>query len=313
MRKLAVTIAVFLSAFCLHTADAAENWTPRLGGLYEGLANAALPPKGYYFVNTTMTSHATGFDQSGRATNVRTSVFVDVPAVLWVPGVKLLGADYAAAVAQPFNYLGTKYKGTSSPYEMDAWGQYNTFVIPGELSWALPNDFHVLAGMGIYLPTGRFEKPPYAGGSYGGFANSIGFWALEPTLGITWLSDGWNVSAHMSYNYNFENPDTHFTTGQIVQGDYTVTKTIDAWTVGIGGYSIHQITDDRSKYPAVQSLIDGAKGNRVTVYAAGPIVGYNFGPFSVTAQFNQGFGAKNTCSGGTYWTRLIIPFVSDKP
>ena len=278
-------------------------------GLNEGLAAGALPPEGIYFANTTMYAPAYVNDKNGNKTANHANIFVDVPVGMWVPGVKVFGADYAVVLAQPFDYLSTKVDRTpSTGYNMDSWGAFNTYIAPAELSWTLPNDFHVLAGLGVYIPTGNFEKPPYIGGNYAGIANSIGFWSVEPVLGLSWLHDGWNISANFTYDINFQNPDTHYTSGNVFQGDYTITKKIDEWTVGIGAYSVNQLNDDHSSNAAKQAQIIAEDGNRANKYAVGPIVGYDFGPLTLTGYINKGFAASNTCSSTTYWTRVVIPF-----
>jgi hypothetical protein len=306
MKKLFCVLAAVLSLFSV-SASAEENWTPHLPGLAEGLASGALPPEGVYFANSTMYASAKIYDKDGNRTHTHADIFVDVPIVMWVPGVKLWGADYGVVLAQPFDYLNTIVDNTPMSYDMSSWGMFNTYVAPVQLSWKLPEDFHVMAGFGFYAPTGHFEKPPYVGGHFGGIANSIGFWTLEPVLGVSWLRDGWNLSANFTYGINFENPDTHYTSGNVFQGDYTATKRIGEWTVGVGGYSVNQLNDDKSKIASKQTQIDSENGNRATKYAAGPLVGYDFGPFSLTGYLNYGFGAKNTCSSATYWTRLVLP------
>ncbi|MGY0782061.1 transporter [Azospirillum argentinense] len=72
--------------------------------------------------------------------------------------------------------------------------------------------------------------PRFPGGIYTGIPNSIHYWAVEPTLGVSWLHDGWNVSAALHYDINFKNTASEYTSGNILVGDYTVTKTIGKWT-----------------------------------------------------------------------------------
>lgn len=287
-------------------AMAAENWSPHLPGVTEGLAAGALPPPGVYFLNHTLVAPFTLYDKSGDKTPVKADVFVDVPMLLWNPGVQVLGASYAAAIAQPMTYVSASGGGL----DRSGYGMFSTILIPGQLSWALPNDFHVSAGLAVYAPTGRAQKTviSYPNGTYLGVPNSINYWALEPSVGISWLHDGWNVSASFNYDINFKNTDSGYRSGNILVGDYSITKTIGKWTVGVSGYSVNQFTNDKSDNARVQAGINANDGNKQTKYAAGPMVGYNFGPVILTAYYNHGFGAKNTLSGDTYWTRLTVPF-----
>ncbi|MCR6628675.1 MAG: transporter [Magnetospirillum sp.] len=285
---------------------AAENWTPHLPGVTEGLPAGALPPPGFYFLNTTMVAPFSLYDNNGDTNGVKADIFVDVPMLLWNPGVKVLGADYAVGVAQPITHVSASGGGLDE----SSWGLFQTILMPAKLAWQLPADFHVSAGLAVYVPDGTAQKTviSYQNGTYRGVPNSTNYWALEPSLGISWLHDGWNVSASFNYDINFKNQDSGYTSGNALVGDYTITKAIGAWTVGVGGYSVNQLEDDKSEVAAIQAGINAADGNRQTKYAAGPIVGYDFGKASVTAYYNHGFGAKNVLSGDTLWTRLVVPF-----
>lgn len=308
MKKLLWAATAFGSMVLAQTAMAEENWSPHLPGVDEGMAVGALPPPGTYFINNTLYAAYSHSDNSGNKDTVRANIFVDVPIVLWNPGVKVLGADYAAGLAQPFTHVDTIANGTSAASN---WGLFETVAIPGMLSWSLPNDFHVKTGLAVYLPDGTAQKQKNTSsdGTYAGVANSINYWSLEPSLAISWLHDGWNVGAELNYDYNFKNTQTGYTSGNILVVDYTLTKTFGNWTAGLGGYSVNQLQDDKSSVAAVQTAISANGGFRQTKYAAGPTLGYNFGPVAVSATYNHALGdTKNTVNGDSFWTRLVVPF-----
>jgi hypothetical protein len=287
-------------------AAAEENWSPLLPGLTEGLAAGALPPPGVYFINNAMYAPFKLSDKNGNQTAVKADIFVDVPVLLWTPGIKVLGADYALGVAQPLTHVSASGGGLMAA----DGGHYATIAIPGQLSWSLPNDLHLLAGLSVYLPDGTAQKSviSYPIGKYAGVPNSINYWSIEPTFGISWLHDGWNISASFNYDKNFENTASRYTSGDVLLGDYTLTKALGKWTLGVVGYSVNQVQNDKSKDAVVQASITAANGNRQTKYAAGPLVGYDFGPVSLAGFCNHGFGARNVLSGDTFWTRLSVPF-----
>lgn len=66
------------------------------------------------------------------------------------------------------------------------FGLFSTILIPAQLSWALPANFHVMTSLTVFAPTGTTQKSviSYPGGDYAGVPNSIGYWAFEPTLGV---------------------------------------------------------------------------------------------------------------------------------
>jgi len=308
MKTHLMTAVAVGSLLAAGAAMAEENWSPHLPGVEEGLAAGALPPEGFYFINNTLNFDTKHYNNSGNKDGVSANVFVDVPILLWNPGVKVLGGDYAAGIAQPFTKVDTIVNDSSVA---DKWGLFSTVAIPGMVSWALPNDFHVKTGLAVYIPDGtaQKQKTTSSNGTYSGVANSINYWALEPSLGLSWLHDGWNLSASVNYDYNFKNNQTGYTSGDVLVVDYTATKSFGNWTVGLGGYSVNQIEDDKSSVAAVQSSINSSEGSRQTKYAAGPLVGYNFGPVAVQANYNHAIGpTKNTVNGDSFWTRLVVPF-----
>jgi hypothetical protein len=198
--KIALAAGAVLAA---GPAMAEENWSPHLPGVTEGLPAGALPPQGVYFINDTMILPSTLYNSSGNKTSVNADVFVDVPVLLWNPGIKVLGADYAVGLAQPLTYISASGGGLN---QSDS-GRFSTIVIPGQLSWSLPSDFHVSTGLAVYVPDGTAQKSviSYSGGGYQGVPNSTNYWSVEPTLGLSWLHDGWNISASLNYDINFEN------------------------------------------------------------------------------------------------------------
>lgn len=301
-----LALAAALAGLAATPSRAEENWTPRLPGVTEGLAAGALPPEGLYFINTTLLAPFSASDKNGQGNGVSADVFVEVPMVLWNTGIKVLGADWGVALAQPI----TRVAASGGGLDEQAWGLFSTIVTPANLSWALPAGFHVAAGLSVYIPDGTAQRTviSYRNGSYKGVPNSSNYWALEPTFGLSWLKDGWNASINMAYDVNFKNTDSGYTSGNALVVDYTLTKSLGAWTVGVGGYSVNQLEDDKSEHAVIQAGIDSSDGNRQTKYGAGPIVGYDFGKATLTGYYNHGFGQKNVLSGDTFWTRLVVPF-----
>lgn len=306
MKKVVLSALAASAALLPVTAHALENWSPHLPGVTEGLAAGALPPPGIYFVNSTLVAPFSLYDKNGNKTSVDADVFVDVPILLWNPGIKVLGADYAVGIAQPLTYVSASGGGLNK----SDYGLFSTILMPAQLSWKLPYDFHVLAGLSVYLPTGTSQKSviSYPNGTYAGVPNSINYWSFEPTLGISWLRDGWNVSVSFNFDFNLKNEDSGYTSGNVLVTDFSVSKTFDKWTLGVSGYAVNQFTDDKSDSAAIQAAINASDGNRQTKYAIGPMVGYNFGPVMVSAYYNFGFGAENTLSGDSFWTRVTVPF-----
>jgi hypothetical protein len=287
-------------------AFAAENWTTRLPGVTEGLPSGALPPAGVYFVNETLFTPTHLYSPGSTNTSVRLDAFVDVPIVEWVPGIKLLGADYAVALAQPFDNIVTTGGSTISNGSNlgSGFGWYDTLAVPGILSWTLPHDFHVAAQLGVWLPDGSKDIRMAV-------KNSNRYWAVEPGLGVSWLHDGWAANLLLTYDFNFEhsadNPALKdYRSGDQFIAEYSVTNTIGKWTFGIGGYGLKQVEQDELTAP--NGVKTKAANSEAEKYAIGPIVGYNFGPVIVQAYYHENLETKNYVGGNEFWTRVLIPF-----
>jgi hypothetical protein len=77
----------------------------------------------------------------------------------------------------------------------------------------------------------------------GGLPSGSNFAAVEPDLGITWMHKGWNVSAalHAAIPVSASTaPGYRYWSGSEFAADYTITKTLGKWTLGVGGHQINQ-------------------------------------------------------------------------
>lgn len=299
--KVFIPVAIAAGAIAATTTGmAAENWTTRLPGVTEGLTAGAVPPAGLYFVNETFISPTRWYGPDGKSTSTHVDAFVDLPIIEWAPGIKLLGADYAAAVVLPFDYDST----TSGSANLGSGsGMYDTLLMPGILSWSLPADFHVAAQLGVWVPDGTNNKSLYV-------RNSNRYWAIEPGLGISWIRDGWTANVLFTYDVNFDKdadriPNATYQSGDQFIAELSVTKAIGKWTVGVGGYGLKQVESDEITRAGATTKLTNTAASK---YAIGPIVGYNFGPVIAQVYYHQNIETKNYVGGDEFWTRLLVPF-----
>ena len=299
MKKVNVSYAVIAAmgvALVASQASAEELWNPHLRGVDEGMAAGALPPQGVYFVDDSYWLSFESHDGSGKTTGTQLDGLVEVPILLWNPGVKVLGADYAVGVAQPFDYTSLSGNGVTGDGH---WGTYNTIAIPGILSWSLPHDLHASASLKVYIddPSSSSAHPPSNGGA--GSGNS--FWTLEPGAGLSWLHDGWNVGAQVLFDHNFKDSATGYDSGDMIDVDYTATKTFGKWVAGVGGYQENQLQRDQINGVSRAGTVRLTSG-------VGPIVGYNFGPIDVSATYNHEITTHHDFGGDFYNLRAVVPF-----
>ncbi len=317
MKKLILTLLICLAALMGVTpAFASELWDPHLYGTDEGLAAGALPPPGFYFINNTwMLPEGRAYGPLYGAPDFKKSrdslggAFVDVPILTWVPGCKFLGADYGAAIAQPFDYgdlrvsTGTVNIGGKT-YDSfiggQQWGTFNTILVPYSLSWKLPCDFRVKTSFSVALNDAT-SSPGNAAGPRGPFAQSgNGTYMFQPSVGISWLHAGWNLSGEFYYGIQTKNTTTDYQSGDTFAADYTLTYTYGKWTFGVGAAEENQLFNDTHHGVTVPD-------SKATVYCAGPIVGYNFGSCSIMFIYNFGISANNDIGNDMVNVRLVVP------
>jgi hypothetical protein len=249
-------------------------------------ASAGVPPPGIYMFNQVFTYQANSVGPGaagGNHTGVQAAV--DVQGFLFVPGWTFLGATYDAVIVQPFAMASS-----GSPANLQLAGMFNTYIVPVELSWKLgTSGFVVKAGIGMNLPDGTKTGPTGLGST----ANP--YWTFEPELIVSYLKDGWNLSVASYIELNSANSVTHYTTGDIFHADFTATKTIGKWTFGPVGYFVGQVTNDSC--PVACQLFYG--GNQTLknsssygIWAVGALLGYDFGPASVSIWATQDVSSK---------------------
>jgi hypothetical protein len=253
-------------------------------------ASAGVPPPGIYMFNQVFTYQANlvgpGVKTAlGGNTRVGDQAAVDVQGFLFVPGWTILGATYDALIVQPF-VMGS----LGGPFNIQESGVHNTYIVPIELSWKLADSgFAIKSGLGIYVPDGT--QHGFTGGGY----SSIGdpYWTFQPEFIISYLKDGWNLSAAIYDEINTRNTITQYKTGNILHADFTATKTIGKWTFGPVAYYYGQVSDD-SCSAITCGYVTGTLLNpqRFDIWAVGGLVGYNFGPAALSVWATQEVSAK---------------------
>jgi len=142
----------------------------------------------------------------------------------------------------------------------------------------------------------------------------IGHGAIDAGGGYTFFNpqSGHEFSAVLGITYNFENPDTDYTSGVDAHLDWDVSWMLSVdWQIGLAGYVYYQLGADR--YPAAGALLSQVLGDyRSRVIAIGPELGYTFnfngaqGSLNVRGYWE--FWAQNRPEGYALFATLGIPF-----
>ncbi|MDR5645486.1 SphA family protein [Burkholderia cenocepacia] len=247
---------------------------------------AASPPPGVYSFSEVYTAqtHETGPgapNVGGVPADVHVAGFAT--GLLYSASWTVLGARYAARVVQPFSMVDA-----SAPMNVQRAGVRNTYISPAELSWQLgKTGLFAKATIGVTVPDGTITGP--AGMS------SIGtpWWIIQPGFAISYLKNGWNLTATTMAELNTPNWTTNYRTGDILHANFVATKTLGKWTFGPIATYVGQVSDDSSSsfYKYAVNV------NRYNIFSVGALVGYDFGPAAVNTWFTKDIVAN--ASGGT--------------
>ena len=255
-------------------------------GVFIG-ASAGVPPPGIYMFNQVFTyqSNLTGPGVAtalGGNTHVGVQAAVDVQGFLFVPGWTFLGATYDAVLVQPF-----VMQSFGSPINVQEAGVHNTYFVPGELSWKLGDSgFAIKTGVGIYAPDGTVTGVAGTG--------NVGspYWTFQPEVIVSYLKDGWNLSAAVYEEFNTRNSVSHYQSGDILHADFTATKTIGKWTFGPVAYYYGQVSNDSCSANCAYATGTLLNAQRFNVWAVGGLVGYDFGAAALSVWATEEVSAK---------------------
>lgn len=281
--KPLIVIATVIFLFS-KAAIGAENGSPYLPGATTGTPIGALPPPGVYVTDDVYVAKGKtlrGADGSGTPLTVQN--IANAPIFLWVPGVRVLGAQYAANFVQLYaehdvdtTALGGKSTKTA--------GIFNTIVAPMILSWDLGDGLFTSLGVELYIPNGhyRYENGKVAQTSY---ANN--FWTVEPNFAVTYLKNNWNFTLNNIFDISRTNPSTNYRSGNAYYLDATAAKTIGPWTTGLIANYSRQIADDYQNGSVV------GNGNRFEHILLGPLLSYDFGSAKLSLRYLRNVRTRN--------------------
>jgi hypothetical protein len=168
--------------------------------------------------------------------------------LFWRPPVELgEGWSYAMSATLPYLWMdvsanvGTQQATISRSSSTNAMG--DIVLMPLMLNYNVSPDLNLNARLGFYAPTGNYEV--------GRLANTgKNFWTTEPTFALMYFGqkNGREASLFAGWDFNQENPDTHYKSGTPFHLDGTLAQHFP-WLgglagVGINGYYYKQISGD---------------------------------------------------------------------
>ncbi len=280
----------------------------------EDFVVGALPPPGTYLVNYLIFAQKDRLkDNSGDNAPVEFSadVLVEVPRFIYVSPYTLLGASWATHVFIPYYSadleIGTSSTNSKSIVDSDEAGIGDIIFSPLILGWHFSPNFHVVAALDIWAPTGDYDKDRPATQIL-----SRNHWTIEPVLAVTYLWKGFDFSGKFMYDFNTTNDEFVNAAGNEVDLDPGQEFHFD-WALGYAaqsglrgglvGYNYWQTTDDE---------VDGVevKDERSRVGGIGVGLKYwpNQGRFSMTLKQYWEYGARNIATGPQTQFKIAYKF-----
>lgn len=201
--------------------------------------------------------------------NIDATVYADTSILLYETPWKILGSQYAAAVAIPYLWMDVKGNVQVGPVTGNQRDSANGFgdiqILPLMLGWT-NGDFKFGGHFGIYAPTGEFEK--------GQLANvGKNYWTFEPGLNFSWLSSkiGTEVSLFAGYDFSTKNDKTDYQSGDVIHLDATVAQhlPLGGGFAGVGAnvFYYQQITGDNGS----GAVLGDFEGRTIGV---GPVISF---------------------------------------
>ncbi|MCM2972921.1 SphA family protein [Larsenimonas suaedae] len=307
MKRALVTLTACAGFLTAASAYATENGSPTTPmGVYE-FGSGFLPPATPYGTFGLRTSYYTTDnlrDASGnRADN---DVSIDVLSIglayIHMTDQTLFGGRYGFSGVMPFTRMNAELdvnvNGTTVFSDSaSVFRQADLQVTPLILAWNPAPNMGVTAQFQVQAPTGDYDKDRLIN-------PGVNHWAFSPIFGFSYITDtGLEFSTLSQFDINTENPDTDYRSGIEYKNEFAIGQHVDSYTVGLGGYYYHQITDDKGDADTIYD------GNRARVWALGPAVSF-FKPGLPTVWFHayKEFGARNRAEGYNVALRIAHSF-----
>ena len=305
------TLAAFSLVLCLSISDvkAAEggysNYVP---GTYGDFGASVEPPTKWTIRNDYYNYQADG-GGSVRSGLLELDTDFEVNAyfltVLYKSDLEFLGGRYATGVFLPTVVdvdieAGISASGSRVAFQDDVTRFGDATFIPGILYWKKDN-FHFSFAEYIVTPTGDYDSDSLAN-------TGLNYWTFDTDFAITYLNEktGQDYSVNVGYNYNTENQDTDYQTGQEIHIDYMVNQFLsESFALGVHGFYLKQITGDSGDSAILGSFKSDAAG-------IGPAILWSPKRFNqkvnFIAKWLHEYDAKNRLEGDHIFFSVAISF-----
>ena len=307
--------AVAATALLIMAAVNPARATEGAAGVYlngfTGFMAGVVPPPGTYVTNYVY--HYSG--DAGADLEIPTAgsvelgakvdVLVDAVSLIHITDKKIFGANWGFGLLGAYGDVEVEVSASGSlgtvSRESEVSGLGDPVIIPYLLGWKQGNH-NISTGLAVIVPAGKYKNSRLAN-------VGLNHWALEPNVAYTYFNpkNGREFSFNLIYDYNFENPDTNYKSGQELHADYTIAQYFPiGLAIGFGGYLYQQITDD----DGAPARLDGFRGRALAI---GPQLLYNLKiddthQLTLQAKYHIEFETKNRLKGESFWFNMTFNF-----
>jgi hypothetical protein len=288
-------------------ASATENGNTEFPSGLDDFLCASMPPPGWYatlYYNNYSADRLD--DDSGNmelaSFDLRVNAYT--PRLDWIKPANFLGSDrWGTLFVAPWLDLDLKLSPVPGVVIRGSKQGFGDLAIGNGLHWTF-DKFEMVNAVDVGFPTGEYDASDLVN-------PGLNYWVIRLSHIGTWRpAPDWEVSYRIHTDINFKNDATDYTSGQTVYMDWAVGwKPTPPLSVGVAGYSLRQITDDRQHGQVV-----GPDGNRVGVDAVGPCIKYILPNHMIlTAKYYHELDARNHPQGNQFWFAAIIPLGPPPP
>lgn len=303
MQKSRIAFAVVGAVALLSGTASGQMNGHNLRGDY-GLQSGSQPPPGLYgslmYLDYNVDTVRDRRGDALRSAGGDITVQAITPIVTWVTDQKIWGANYACVIAPSWINNSLDSPLLESELETDT-GFGDLYVQPINLGWH-KDRIDYAAGLGLFLPTGRYEDG--ADDNLG-----LGMWTFEVFGGATYFFDeqrSWHASILGTYETHSEKDDSDIQVGDILTLEGGVGKSFMKGAINVGAayFAQWKVTEDDFDDPRLNDVAD-----KHQVFGAGPEVSV---PLFATEEvagllgvrYFWDFGAESTTEGET----LLVTF-----
>lgn len=293
MKLSAAVSAALATAFgCAYGAEMGGSVYPH--GT-ENFLVGALPPPGLYGIVYLSNYKADRLnDKDGNNLKVpgfKVRANAVAPRLVWRPDAKLLGGNVVVHTIVPLVDL--KVSAAGATQSKSGLGDV---VVGTGLGYHHSATWHSVVALDTYWPTGDYGKRDLAN-------IGLNHAAIEPLYILSHIDPGGlNGDIKMGYIVNRRNSATDYKSGDEFHFDYSLGWGLgNGWTVGVGGYYRHQVTQDK---------VSGTElsGSKTSGYAIGPNIKYDSGKgWFMTTKWQAENNVKNGSQGSAFWVKVVFP------